>query len=105
MTAPILPVVDQISAALSVSNLRHEVIASNIANRDSQGYQRLKVRFDQAMSGGESATVVNDYSAADVSLEQDLVALSSNTLRYESLARALRGYFALIATITSPNRG
>jgi len=106
MTALTPPsVVDQISAAMSVCNLQHQVTAGNIANRDTQGYQRLKLSFDHAMSRADVATVSADTSQAPVPIEQDLVDLSANAGRYQSMARVLSRYFSILATITSPNRG
>jgi len=106
MTIPTVSVVDQVSAALSRASLRHEVIASNIANRDSQGYQRLQVRFDAALS---RASVVPERppgdDAAPVSLEQDMVALSANSAQYAALARVLSRYFSIVSAITNYNRG
>ena len=106
MTIPAVSVVDQLSSALSLASLKHQVIASNIANRDTQGYQRLQVNFDAAM---ERADVVAEPAgtndAAPVSLEQDLVALSSNAAQYESLARVLSRYFSIVGAITNYSRG
>jgi flagellar basal-body rod protein FlgB len=105
MTNP-LSVVDQVSAALSRASLQHEVIASNIANRDTAGYQRLQLRFDAAL---DRATIAAEPAGpgvdAPVSLEQDLVALSSNSARYEALARVLNRYFSIVSAITNYNRG
>jgi flagellar basal-body rod protein FlgB len=105
MTSPV-SVVDQVSAALSRASLQHEVIASNIANRDAQGYQRLQVRFDAAM---DRASVVPEQASthddAPVSLEQDMVALSSNVAQYEALARVLSRYFSIASAITNYSRG
>lgn len=98
-------VVDQVSAAMSVSGLQHQVIASNIANRDTQKFQRMKVRFENAMDQAAGAVIVTEEGGASVSLEQDLIALSSNTMRYESLARVLSSYFSILAAISNPNRG
>ena len=104
--SPLAPsVIDQISASMSVSSLQQQVIASNIANRDTQGYQRMKLRFDQAMDQAGTATIGVDDSNADVSLEHDLVALSSNSMQYTALARTLSRYFSIITAITNPSRG
>ena|SRR5690348_14180666 len=101
-----MSVIDQISAALSVASLNHRVIASNIANRDSEGYQRLQVRFDAAM---DRATVVPERTAASdptsTSLEGDLVELSANSAQYEAMARVLSRYFSILNAITTDNRG
>jgi flagellar basal body rod protein FlgB len=98
-------VIDSISATMSVQSLRNEVIASNIANRNAEGYQRLKVGFDRAFEEAGRATVVADRSSTSVSMEDDLIALSSNSGQYQALARVLNRYFVVLATITNPNRG
>ena len=102
MPFPASSVIDQISASMSVRTLQHRVIASNIAHRDTQGYQRLRLQFDRAMAQAAGAGVVVDRSQASVSLEQDLVALSANSGKYQAMARALSRYFAIAATIVNP---
>src|SRR5262245_26836323 len=72
MTVPTVSVVDQVSAALSLASLKHEVIASNIANRDTQGYRRLQVSFDAAMERARIEPAAADPTDPQVSLEQDL---------------------------------
>lgn len=105
MSVPAVSVVDQVSASMSLRSLQHQVIASNIANRDTQGYQRLRLTFDGALQEVSTAHVAPDTSQADVSLEQDLVSMSSNSAQYQALARVLSRYFSIIAAITSQNRG
>lgn len=105
MSSLSVAVIDQISAAMSVRTLQHHVIASNIANRDAHGYQRLKVRFDHAMGEATAASVAVDRADAPVSLEQDLLALTSNSAHYEAMARVLGRYFSIISAITSYSRG
>ena len=105
MSSSAFPVIDQIGAALSVSSLRHEAIASNIANRDSEGYRRLHVRFTGALdAAGDVRLAPEAAPGTPPSLEQDLVALSSNALRYEALTRSLSRYFSILAVIANPNR-
>lgn len=94
-------VVDQVSAALSVASLRHQVIASNVANRDTDGYQRLKLQFDRAMSAG----IAVDAATEPPSLEQDMVELSANAAHYGALTRVLTRYFSIVSAITSYSRG
>jgi flagellar basal-body rod protein FlgB len=99
--------IEQISAALSVTHLRHQTIASNIANRDAQGYQRLAVSFNEALNAaGEQprASIVSettDPTAAPPSLEEDMVALSSNAMNYQALVKALSRYLSIQQTIAS----
>lgn len=97
-------VVEQIAAAMSVKSLQHEVIASNIANRDAQGYQRMKLRFDSLMDQ-TTATVTADLSPELPSLEHDLVALTANSSQYAAMARVLSRYFSIISAITAYSRG
>lgn len=104
MTAPV-SVVEQVSAALSVASLRQQVIASNIANRDTQGYQRLQLRFDAALERAGVVASAPGASAEPVSLEQDLVALSTNSAHYAALARVLSRYFSILGVMTSNSRG
>ena len=111
ITAP--SVVDQMSAALSVASLRHQVVASNIANRDTVGYQRLALRFAQAWNGASdtapaTAQVVPEApqpGAAMPSLEQDMVTLSGNALHYQALTRSLGRYFAIAQLVADGRRG
>jgi len=98
-------VIDQVSAAMSTINLQHQVNVSNIANRDTQGYQRLRLEFDRAMGQPDAANVVVDSSDVPVSLEQDLISMSTNLMQYQVLARTLGRYFSIVAVITNPNRG
>jgi flagellar basal-body rod protein FlgB len=116
-----ITVVDQVSSALSFASLRNQVIASNIANRDTQGYQRIKARFDEALgasfqsmaSPGAAGSAERSYRRATVavdndgpapSVEEDMVSLSTNALNYQALARALSRYFSIAETIASGGR-
>lgn len=104
MTIPAVSVIDQVSTALSRMNLQHQVIVSNIANRDTQGYQRLQVRFDAAMARAAVARAPADPNGdSPASLEQDLVALSSNAGQYTALTHVLNRYFSIISAITNYN--
>jgi flagellar basal body rod protein FlgB len=102
MPSNALSVVDLVSASLSTHSLQHQVIASNIANRDTQGYQRIKFEFDRAMRTGRVAA---DDSTDNVPMEPDLVALSSNSAQYQAMARVLSRYFSIAAAIAGSGRG
>jgi flagellar basal-body rod protein FlgB len=104
MPSAVSSIVDQVSAAMSVSSVQHQVIANNIANRDTRGYQRIKLQFDRALGQAGPARMVAD-TTAPVSMEQDLVALSANATRYEALARVLSRYFSIAAAIANSSRG
>ena len=98
--------VDQVSSALSLASLRHQAIASNIANRDTVGYRRLQVQFNEALQAGAPHPVITPEAvAASVpSVEQDMVALSTNALHYQALARVLSRYFSIHETIAGSGR-
>lgn len=102
MPVPVVSVIDQLSAAMSVSSLQNRVIASNIANRSSEGYHRLQLRFTNAMDRMGGVEITADHSATHVSLEEDLVALSSNAGRYGTMARVLSRYFSMVSIIATP---
>jgi flagellar basal-body rod protein FlgB len=97
--------IDQVSSALSLASLRHEVIASNIANRDAEGYQRMQVRFDATMQRADVVPEPADAVDSQVSIEQDAVALSTNSAQYAALARVLSRYFSILNAITNYSRG
>lgn len=105
MSIPSIVVTDQVAAAMSLRNLQHQVIASNIANRDAHGYQRMQVQFDGAMERAGAARIVADTAEQPASLEDDLVALSSNSMRYQAMASVLSRYFSIAAAIANPNKG
>lgn len=100
MSSPI-SVIDQVAAAMSVRSLQHQVIASNIANRDTQGYQRLELRFQQLMGVTGPVEINVDRTNVQVPLEQDVVALSSNADQYGAMARILSRYFSMLGAITN----
>ena len=99
MPLPSTTVVDRISASMSIASMRHQVIASNISNRDAQGYRRMTLSFENVLGGDAAPKVVPDTANAGASLEQDLVDLSTNAMRYESMARVLSRYFSMIGAI------
>lgn len=112
-----LQVTELVRSALDAATLRSQVLASNIANRDSVGHVRMKVAFDAAMGQANAAspgtgmprdgspmqaTLVPDTSGA--SLEEDLLALSKNTLNYQALTRALSRHLSISSLIANGGR-
>jgi flagellar basal-body rod protein FlgB len=111
-------VIDQVSAALNAASLQNRVTASNIANRDSEGFVRMRLSFDRAMLdaatpfAGSTGTrdavrsvlphVVADERSA--SLEEDLMTLSKNTLHYQALVKSLSRYLSIASAIANAGR-
>jgi flagellar basal-body rod protein FlgB len=58
------PQMDLLSKLLDVADLRHRVIAQNVANVNTPGYRRQEVLFEDALT--ESLKQGNDQTAAKV---------------------------------------
>ncbi len=109
-----IAVVDQVRSALDVASLQGRVLASNIANRDSAGYVRMKAMFDSALHG--PSTVDSDMASpsspsprlvpdrSDASLEADLLEMSKNTMNYQALARAVSRYLSITSLVANGGR-
>jgi flagellar basal-body rod protein FlgB len=102
--------------ALDGLSARHAAIADNIANVNTPGYKRKEVRFEDALSralsdrdnpcGTSSASrpftpcVSRDTDSAaradgnNVDVEAEMVSLAETSLRYETLAQYVGGYFS-----------
>ena len=111
---------DLVHLALQAYELRHKVIAHNIANVDSQGFQPLRLNFEEQLGPLQQA-VQSHASAAEIArlaaqvhpriepeaapagalaepgekLDDQLVALTQNTLDYEALLTVVARYGAL----------
>lgn len=102
-----------VGAALDAALLRHELIANNIANVDTPGYQARRLNFEEQLRGfvqqgamngsdnlllaerinwvrdvmrGNEAMVVTQNQT--VELDREMVHLTENTLRYQALLQA-----------------
>jgi flagellar basal-body rod protein FlgB len=111
--------VDQVAVALSLAGLRHRIIGSNLANREAQGYERLTLAPGGELSAAAPTTFAGESLArtsladrglvkvdtgAPSSLEDDMVALSANTLRYQALVRGLSRYFSIAEAVMNGGR-
>lgn len=89
-------------------NLRHRVIADNIANANTPGFKKTEVSFTQELSrylsqserpGGAQRpfepkayrvnTTSHRLDGNNVDIEQEMARLAENTLLYEAVARQL----------------
>ena len=100
--------------ALDAATLRHQAIASNIANANSVNYRPLKVNFEQqlgfaraALAQGQSGLTSADIagirpvleqeparsagptSSSAVMLDMEMVKLSQNTIQYQALLKGM----------------
>ena len=105
--------------ALDAATLRHQAIATNIANANSVGYQPLRVNFEEqlgfaraALAGGNSVLTPGDIAGVRAVLEQEpapaagnaavmidmeMVKLSQNTIQYQALLKGLAGRGSIIS--------
>lgn len=111
--------------ALDGLSLRHNAIASNIANANSVGYRPIRVSFEHYlaafdMKNGFSQSdalssrtlpppevqvgLPNDSVFRQKGAEADIVQLNKNVLQYQALANGLDKYMALIATAINEGR-
>jgi flagellar basal-body rod protein FlgB len=120
------PSLQGLSLAMDEASLRHQAIASNIANVNTPGYQRVDVSssFEQAFSDalnhvsegqpvGEMPEQTIETAAVQgparpdgntVQLEQEMVGLAQNSARYEFAGQMLAQNFAGIkSAITGTN--
>ena len=101
-----------VGLALDAALLRHELIANNIANVDTPGFQAKRLSFEEQLSGvitssrpAASNTFLQDRidwvknvmhnsdtlvitENETVELDREMVHLTENTLRYQALLQA-----------------
>jgi len=95
--------------ALDAAALRHQAIAQNIANANVAGAKASRVRFEelleplrtslqagQALRASEVPEVELSATQEPVVLDKEMAALSSNSLHYQALVRALDRHMSII---------
>lgn len=100
---------DVVTKALDVAAFNHKVIANNIANAGVKGYSAARLNFDAVMqelrslvdtdadaaSYSDALSRINETEMVTfsslpdgVSIEAEMMQLTENTLRYQTLLRA-----------------
>jgi flagellar basal-body rod protein FlgB len=106
------PTIDVLHAALNGLMSRQSVIANNIANASTPGFQASQVDFEtalrQAMQAGTAPSldgaVVSPTGAPsnqdgnNVNLEADTLSLADTELRYQAMVDAMNGQFQILNT-------
>lgn len=90
--------IDQLSALMHQSQLRHQVISSNIANVNTPKYTTKDIQFDQVLDNIKSSmapqgevydeqglTVRQDGNNVD--LDHELAKLTKNSLTYQTYSQ------------------
>lgn len=108
------PRIKLLNHALLAYNWRLKALASNLANLDTPGYQRLSVSFEETLQevrhevpGLRHTTEVRPRMRVDASrpvLEDELMNLADTQMRAQFSTRALSDHFKMIQTgITGRN--
>jgi flagellar basal-body rod protein FlgB len=98
--------------ALDAATLRHQAIASNIANVNTPGYSPLRVNFEEQFAAlskqqGEGADIkevapfiekepAKNGLTAQGAIDMEIVKLNMNTLHYQALARMASKYMSIM---------
>ena len=84
---------------------RLEGLASNVANLDTPGYNRLSVRFEQSLQQARRGTGDVDGVSAEMTqvgrppqLEEERMEIADTQMRAQLASRALHEHFGLIRT-------
>ena len=104
-----------VGAALDAAELRHRVIAANIANAGAAGYARQTVSFEAQMDAlsTTATTAAPEVVPAlgpggepmPVRLDQEAVDMAANSLQYQALLKTLaRHYGVLHSAVTEGKR-
>jgi flagellar basal-body rod protein FlgB len=119
-----------VGLALDVASLRQQAIAANIANANTPGYRPLRVRFEESLGAlraqlessgrldasaleGAHPTLERDPASppdaasgtsSAVALDQEVAQLSSNSVQYQVLLRALNRQFAILGAAISEGK-
>ncbi len=110
--ADAIQAIDILNFALDAIQQRQQVIANNIANQNTPGFQASVVNFEDSLahaisSGGDvSSQLVAEGlpSSADgnnVSLPAEMSLMSQTSLENQSVANALSAEFSLLQTAIS----
>jgi len=103
--------------AMSGASLRQDLIANNLANVNTPGYQRVDVDFHSALAAaldqGDTTSQIDavtftptqDTSGATrldgstVDVDREMAALSENSLDYQTLVATLRTRFMMLQNV------
>ena len=117
------PIFALLSRALDVASLRQAVHSANIANADVDGYRRLEVAADPALSAAASGVSAIDPAAAaadpesiamprvvvaadqSVKLDQEMALMAKDAVRYQALLGAVDRTLGLLRSAISEGKG
>lgn len=116
--------IESVRLALGAAGMRQRVIADNIANVNSPDHVRMRVVFEEQfaqalasargvddpaeavslLQAGMPSLEIDPVQGRKVELDEEMAALSSNSLRYHALTRGLSRYLSIASMIASSAR-
>lgn len=114
-----------LSIALDAAVLRHQAIASNIANANTVGYIPSDIDFSSFVENAQTelnvsgriselslqnahprAFLLTDQAGqpAKVQLDQEMAKISENTMNYQALIKALNKHMSILAMASSEGK-
>ncbi|WP_172200443.1 hypothetical protein [Niveibacterium sp. COAC-50] len=111
--------VERLSVSMSMASFQHRVIAHNVANASTPGFVRQRVAFDAALTAAADANagvrpgsqtvaaharIIAEQPTPSSGIETDMMALSTNGLRYNALARALSRYLSIASAAATASK-
>jgi len=102
--------VDMAKLALDAASLRHQAIAHNLANLQSDGYVPLGVSFDAELLKARGAQAPQPQLVEETwrgagprpaDVDRMMVELSQNTVHYQALVRALGRQLSILSAAIS----
>lgn len=91
------PTFGNLERAMEIATRRQEVITHNIANADTPGYEALT--FDEQLM-----QAVKRLDKKDVVLEEELAALTDNSVKYSAYVKMLSNKFSVLRSIVTQGR-
>lgn len=102
------PQLELMNRAMLAYSWRAKALASNIANLDTPGYQRMAVDFEERLQEARASLAGSDGSVSVMPrpevldgppvLEDEMMSLADTQMRNQLTTRALREHFGLIRT-------
>ncbi|KAF0813399.1 Flagellar basal body rod protein FlgB [Andreprevotia sp. IGB-42] len=114
-----------VSKALDAASLRHQAIATNIANVNTEGFQPFHVSFEDQLGAvrsdvaagreisanhlaGIAARLERDAAVqtqdSGASLDLQTAALSQNTLQYQALLKGVSHHYAILSLLINDGK-
>ena len=99
-----------VSRALDAGAMRHQAIAQNIANANVAGAKAMRVQFEELLGGVQAEVAAGrgfkpeDVPAPQIvttdkpiALDEEMAALSSNSLQYQALLKAMSRQLGILS--------